>query len=48
MIASGECIGCGRCIAICPESSLRFALRARLRPARPPALNANPPSGGTP
>jgi ferredoxin len=30
MIASGECTNCGRCIAICPESSLSFTLRARI------------------
>jgi ferredoxin len=36
MGASGECTSCGRCVVICPESSLKFALRARDRPAPPP------------
>jgi ferredoxin-type protein NapH len=27
-IAPGECLNCGKCIAVCPESSLGFGLRA--------------------
>jgi ferredoxin len=46
MIASGECTNCGRCIAICPESSLRFDLRARIRGAATRAAEHESTPGG--